>query len=160
MGRLAAHSIPFGETRDEIVRAMAEAQEATRLHASGEPLAIDEVPDISPALGRLRVSGALSAEELRGIESALSAAKTLRRSLHTKRLACPALFDACSTDPTLDDALGELSRTFEADGTRVPNLYWAQAAIGAVASKTEDTDRRLDLQREAGKLLAAALGGS
>jgi hypothetical protein len=50
--------------------------------------------------------------------------------------------------------------SFEADGTRVPNLYWAQAAIGAVASKTEDTDRRLDLQREAGKLLAAALGGS
>ena len=48
--------------------------------------------------------------------------------------------------------------SFEADGTRVPNRYWAQAAVGAVAAKAEDPDRRLDLQREAGKLLAEALG--
>jgi hypothetical protein len=47
--------------------------------------------------------------------------------------------------------------SFDPDGGRVPNLYWASSAVSALASKTDDTDRRLELQREAGKLLAAAL---
>lgn len=42
-------------------------------------------------------------------------------------------------------------------GNLVPNLYWASSAVSAVAAKTDDADRRLELQREAGKLLAAAL---
>lgn len=48
--------------------------------------------------------------------------------------------------------------SFAPDGTPTPNRYWASSAISVIASKTEDPDRRLDLQREAGKLLAAALG--
>ena len=47
--------------------------------------------------------------------------------------------------------------SFTPDGVRVPNAYWAAAAVGAIASKTEDQDRRMDLQREAGKLLAEAM---
>jgi hypothetical protein len=47
--------------------------------------------------------------------------------------------------------------SFAPDGTRVPNIYWASAAVGAIAARVEDTDRRMDLQKEAGKLLAAAL---
>jgi hypothetical protein len=48
--------------------------------------------------------------------------------------------------------------SYAPDGARVPNLYWAIGAIGSIAQKMEDPDRRLELQREAGKLLAAALG--
>jgi hypothetical protein len=48
--------------------------------------------------------------------------------------------------------------SYDPDGARVPNAYWAAAALGIVATKTEDQDRKLELQREAGKLLAGALG--
>jgi hypothetical protein len=47
--------------------------------------------------------------------------------------------------------------SYESDGTRVPNLYWAASTVSAIATKTEDEDQRLVLQREAGKLLAAAM---
>jgi len=117
MGREAALTLPFAETRELITVQLTEALEATRLRTEGTPLALDEVPDITDALGRLRVGGALAPEELRAVTAALAAARALRRSLHARRDECPALFVACSTDPTLDDALEELSRSFEADGT-------------------------------------------
>lgn len=47
--------------------------------------------------------------------------------------------------------------SFEPDGTPVANAYWAASAVGAIACKTEDADKRLELQREAGRLLATAL---
>ncbi len=117
MGRHAALSLGFGTTRDEVETSLTEAAEAARLHHGGEPLAIEEVPDITTALGRLRVGGALAPEDLRAVATALSAARSLRRSLHARRLACPALYAACATDPTLDEAEDELSRSFETDGT-------------------------------------------
>jgi DNA mismatch repair protein MutS2 len=117
MGRDAARALSFGETRADVVRDLAEAFEASRLRRDGQPLAIDEVPDITDALGRLRVGGALAPGELRDVMRALAAARSLRRSLNAKRATCPALHEACSTDPTLDDALDELTRSFEDDGT-------------------------------------------
>lgn len=50
--------------------------------------------------------------------------------------------------------------SFTADGAPVPNAYWASSAVSFFAAKTEDQDRKLDLQREAGKLLAAALAAA
>jgi hypothetical protein len=50
--------------------------------------------------------------------------------------------------------------SFEPDGTPVANAYWAASAISAIASRTEDADKRLELQKEAGKLLAGALGAA
>lgn len=47
--------------------------------------------------------------------------------------------------------------SFAPDGTPMANTYWAASAVGAIAAKTEDTDRRSELQREAGKLLASLL---
>jgi hypothetical protein len=47
--------------------------------------------------------------------------------------------------------------TFGANGERMPNRYWVASAVSAIAAKAEDPDRQLDLQREAGKLLAAVL---
>lgn len=47
--------------------------------------------------------------------------------------------------------------SFAPDGTPMANTYWAASAVSAIAAKTEDTDRRSELQREAGKLLASLL---
>lgn len=47
--------------------------------------------------------------------------------------------------------------SFAPDGTRTPNLYWTSGAVGAIASRTEDPDEKLRLQKEAGKILAALL---
>jgi DNA mismatch repair protein MutS2 len=117
MGREAARTLAFGATRAEVQRSLAEAGEATRLHRDGEPLAIDELPDIGPALARLRVAGTLATEELRAVAAALAAARSLRRSLHARRHAVPALHAACSTDATLDEPLEALARSFESDGS-------------------------------------------
>ena len=46
--------------------------------------------------------------------------------------------------------------SFTPDGERVPNAYWAAAALSAIAAKTEDADKKMDLQQEAGKLLSVA----
>jgi hypothetical protein len=47
--------------------------------------------------------------------------------------------------------------SFDPGGNRVPNLYWAAGGLSAIAARTDDPDKRLDLQREAGKLLASAM---
>lgn len=41
---------------------------------------------------------------------------------------------------------------------RRPNIYWAAAAVSALAAKTEDVDKKRELQGEAGKLLDAVMG--
>jgi len=46
--------------------------------------------------------------------------------------------------------------SYTPDGQRTPNAYWAAAALSAIAARSEDADKRLDLQQEAGKLLACA----
>jgi len=117
LGRAAALALPFGVTRDEVVASLTEAAEATRMCTEGQPLAVEDVPDISLAMERLRVGGALAPDELRAVTRALAAARGLRRSLHARRATCPALHAACTTDPTLDDVLDELTRSFDADGT-------------------------------------------
>jgi hypothetical protein len=38
-----------------------------------------------------------------------------------------------------------------------PDAYWAASAVSSLAAKTKDVDRRMSLQQEAGKLLAAAM---
>lgn len=42
-------------------------------------------------------------------------------------------------------------------GEFTPNIWWASACVGALADKSEDADRRITLQQEAGKLLGNAL---
>ena len=117
IGRDRAVSLRFGETADEVRAALAESAEAVRLHGNAEPIPLFDVPDVREPVGRLRVGGALGPQELRAISSVLGAARVLRRFLATRQKACPALYTACSTDPTLDDAEEEIARSFEADGT-------------------------------------------
>ena len=42
-------------------------------------------------------------------------------------------------------------------GERVPNFYWAASAVSALAAKTEDPDKKIELQKEAGKLLTLGM---
>lgn len=38
-----------------------------------------------------------------------------------------------------------------------PSMWWASACVGAIADKSEDPDRKLELQKEAGRLLEGAI---
>jgi DNA mismatch repair protein MutS2 len=68
-------------------------------------------------MGRLRVGGVLGPQELRDLARAFATARGLRRFLHARRAACPALFEACTTDATLDDVADEILAAFDPDGT-------------------------------------------
>jgi DNA mismatch repair protein MutS2 len=118
LGRQLATELAFAPTREEARASLAQAAEATRLLAEeGQPLPVGEVDDVRDAIERARVGGVLAPVELRAIGRLLGAARVLRRFLAARRAALPALFDACSTDPTLDALADEIAGSFEPDGT-------------------------------------------
>ena len=117
MGKGLARALPFAETRDGARTASAESAEAARLLADGEPLPVSELADVRESVSRLRVGGTLAAPELCALALVLRTARALRRFLTARRGACPALFAACATDPTLDAVADEVTESFEADGT-------------------------------------------
>jgi DNA mismatch repair protein MutS2 len=117
LGRVLAESLPFASSRDEARVLLAQAAEARAQLDDGRPLPAGEVDDVGEATERARVGGVLSPAELRSIGKLLGAARALRRFLAARRAELPALFDACSTDPTLDVLADEITGSFEADGT-------------------------------------------
>jgi len=117
LGTHLARTLPFAPTREAARRSLTESAEASRLLEEGRTLPVGDVEDVREAIERARVGGVLSPVELRGVGRLLGAARALRRFLASRRADVPALFDACSTDPTLDDLADEISRSFEPDGT-------------------------------------------
>lgn len=117
LGRELALALPFADTREQAREFLAQSTEAVRILEDGRTLPVGEVDDVREAIERARVGGVLSPAELRGIGRLLGAARALRRFLASRRAAAPALFEACSTDPTLDDLADEISGSFEPDGT-------------------------------------------
>jgi DNA mismatch repair protein MutS2 len=117
LGKKLATDLPFAATRGEARALFAQAAEAMRLLEEGRPLPSGEVDDVREAIERARVGGVLSPAELRSVGRLVGAARALRRFLASRRADVPALFDACSTDPTLDDLADEISGSFDADGT-------------------------------------------
>jgi DNA mismatch repair protein MutS2 len=117
MGKDLARSWTFAVTEEEIGTRLAEAAEAARLLAEGAPLPARDVPDVRESIDRVRVGGALTGLELRACAEALTAARALRRFLHARATALPALAMSCATDPTLDEPLAEIARCFDVDGT-------------------------------------------
>ncbi len=105
------------ETYEEARTALAEAAEALSLDAADDPLPLDGIRDVRLSLDRLERQGALEGPALRAIASTLGAARVLRKFLARRRDRAPALYEACSTDPTLDDLADELERAIEPDGT-------------------------------------------
>ncbi len=116
MGRALALDLPFAMSRSQTQRLLDEAREAAELLEAGEPLPVAELSDVSGAIGRVGASGVLSPVEIREIGKALGAARVLRRFLSVRRSRCSTLYDACATDPTLDDLADELAQAFDADG--------------------------------------------
>ncbi|HEY3820069.1 MAG TPA: Smr/MutS family protein [Polyangiaceae bacterium] len=117
LGRELALALPFAATRDEARALLAQAAEATRLLELGRPLPAGDVDDVREAIERARVGGVLAPAELRAVGRLLGAARALRRFLASRRTELPALYDACSTDPTLDEVADEITGSFDADGT-------------------------------------------
>jgi len=116
LGRDLARGLGFAETRDEARAWLAQSAEATTLLREGRSLPVADVADVREALERARVGGVLAPAELRAVERMLGAARALRRFLASRRAALPRLFEACATDPTLDDVADEISGCFEVDG--------------------------------------------
>jgi DNA mismatch repair protein MutS2 len=116
MGKDLARAWTFAATEEEVATRLAEAGEAARLLSEGAPLPARDVPDVRASIDRVRASGALAGNELRGCAEALAAARSLRRFLSARGAALPALSAACATDPTLDEPLAEIARCFDADG--------------------------------------------
>ena len=152
LGRdLAAH-LPFAQTREEARDQLAQSREATRILEEGRSLPVGDGYDVREAIERARVGGVLSPVELRGIGRLVGAARALRRFLASRRAEAPALFAACSTDPTLDDLADEIEGSFEPDGTLAdrasPRLRelrseW-HAARGRMLSRMEDLMSRYE----------------
>ena len=117
LGRALAHELPFATTRDEARAFLAQSAEAVRVLAEGRSLPVQGVDDVREALERARVGGTLAPAELRSTGRMLGAARALRRFLAPRRADMPALFEACSTDPTLDDLADEISESFDPEGT-------------------------------------------
>jgi DNA mismatch repair protein MutS2 len=88
-----------------------------RVLDEGRSLPVQGVDDVRDALDRARVGGTLAPLELRSVGRMLGAARALRRFLASRRGDLPALFDACSTDPTLDDLADEITESFDPEGT-------------------------------------------
>ncbi len=117
LGRDLALGLPFAPSRDEARDWLAQAAEATGLLIGGRALPAGEVDDVREATERVRVGGVLAPADLRALGRMLGAARALRRFLSSRRADLPRLFDACSTDPTLDAVADEISSAFDADGT-------------------------------------------
>ena len=47
--------------------------------------------------------------------------------------------------------------TFDKDNTPQPSAYWASSVVALLATETDDSDRKAELQRAAGDLLSNAL---
>lgn len=116
-GKRLATALPFAQTREEVLAALAEVREAVELAAVDEPLPAPELPDIAAAIDRARIGGVLANDELRGVAACLGAARALRRFLEARRDRAPALLAACATDPALDDLERVLTSSFDPDGS-------------------------------------------
>lgn len=116
-GKRAAEALAFAPDREAALLALAEVKEAVDLDIAAEPLVIGSLPDAETAMDRARIGAPLDAEELRAVLGVLTAARSLRTFLKARRERAPRLFDACATDPGLDDLERTLAKTFEPDGT-------------------------------------------
>jgi DNA mismatch repair protein MutS2 len=117
LGRELARALPFAATRTEARSFLGQSAEAAALLEEARPLPVGEVDDVREALERARIGGVLAPVELRAVGRMLGAARALQRFLASRRAELPALFEACSTDPTLDGLADEIAGSFDPDGT-------------------------------------------
>ncbi len=116
-GKRLALALPFGESHAASRVLLRESEEACRLARDGHPLPTASLPDVDDAVARAAALGVLSSYELRDLCAVIGAARNLRRFLQARQSELPALFAACSTDPSLDDLEREIAASIDADGT-------------------------------------------
>lgn len=154
-GKRLAKALPFAGSHAEVIRTLAEVREAVELDARGEPLPLGDVPEVTAALERARIGSVLTNEELRAVLSLLGSARQLRRFLQARKAAAPSLFEACSTDPALDETERELAAAFDPDGTLADKASPRLAELRAERRASRDRlVRRLeDLSRKHADIL-------
>ncbi len=116
MGKAAAASLPFCDTRAEVLRATAEARDALALRQSGDAIPLHALVPIDFALDRLRMGAVLAPAELRAMAQLIAWARSARRFLTARQERVPSLHRACATDPTLDEVGEEVQGSFDASG--------------------------------------------
>ncbi len=109
--------LPLADSLEASARSLKESAEALRALAQGEPLPLDGIRDIAQHLLRVARHGDLDAAQINDVRHTLSAARVLRRYLSARKLALPALFEACPIDPSLDGLVDTLSDALDSDGT-------------------------------------------
>lgn len=97
--------------------ALDESREAYELLVAGESLPLEGIRDVRESLSRLERQGALEGPALNDIASTVASARTLRRFVGLRRVRAPRLFQACSSDPSLDSLEDELRAAIDFDGT-------------------------------------------
>ena len=150
LGKSAALALPFCETRARVRRAAAEGADAVALRRAGDALPLAALPPIELALDRLRMGAVLAPDELRAMAQLLAWARSVRRFLAAREDRAPALFLACSTDPTLDEVGEEVQSSFDPSGTladhasaRLKELRQEQRAARArMMSRLQDLMQR------------------
>lgn len=145
LGKRRARSLPFAVDGAEVQVALAEVREAVDFDIEGEPLPSFDLPEIDAALERTRIGAPLSNEELRAVIACLSAARMLRRFLHSRRHRAPALSAACAIDPSLEELERDLAAAFDPDGTLADRASPRLADLRSERRSTHDRlVRRLD----------------
>jgi DNA mismatch repair protein MutS2 len=154
-GRRLALALPFHESLAAMTRALDEVREAFDLASMDDPLPLAGLVDLDSGIARARIGATLANEELRQVRDALSAARRLRKYLSAHRAAAPLLFEACATDPTLDQLGDVLASAFDPDGTLSDR---ASPRLGELRSERRQTRERLvhrldELIRKHGSIL-------
>ena len=116
MGKAAAASLPFCSTRDDVMRATAEARDALVLRRAGDAIPLQALMPVDLALDRLRMGAVLAPAELRAMAQLILWARSARRFLTMRQERAPHLYRACATDPTLDEVGEEVHESFDASG--------------------------------------------
>lgn len=96
---------------------LSELEEALRARREGEPLPLEGLPDVRPALARVVKLGVLDGPSLWALGRTLTAARTLRRFLALRKASLPRLYARCALDPGLDTLEEEIAACIEPGGT-------------------------------------------
>ena len=133
-------TLPLATSHEGTERALAETAEALATLVAGEPLPLDGLRPIRPHLLRLSRMGALDGPGLRDTAIVLGAARRLRRFLSGRREHFNNLWEACGTDPTLDEVADHIDRAIDGDGTVDSR---ASAELGRLRTEVANLRARL-----------------
>lgn len=116
VGQERARARPFLETRDEVLAALALADEARALKSEPMTLPITGVVDIRGSVDRASKGGMLEPRELLAVTQALFSFERTHELLHERRDRHPGLAALGSRLPVLTRLASRLDRSIEASG--------------------------------------------